>query len=84
MMTLTLFLILCLCFRHVLFAPSLHNSYAGASFPGLEDLLYSLPANEPVPGDHAKEIEEHLAMLTYYIKRAGDLLLGDIDFMDDI
>lgn len=32
----------CLYFRHVIFAPSSHNKYAGDSFPGIYDALFDI------------------------------------------
>lgn len=39
---------ICLCYSHVIYAPSLHNSYGGSSFPGLVDSMFGIgDASDP-------------------------------------
>ena len=61
--------------RNVIFAPSAHNSYAGASFPGVVDTLFEI--HKLTGEDFAKRLEEvkqQLSIVTFHIQSAAALL----------
>ena len=61
-------------FSHVLFAPSAHNAYAGSSFPGLVDALYSVQyLNEK----DWELVKKELSVATFYIQSATNVMLSD-------
>lgn len=58
-------------FRHVLFAPSIHNAYAGAVFPGVVDTLYET--------DHSdikdwEAVKKQLSVVVYHVGVAIDIV----------
>jgi len=61
--------------KHVLFAPSQFNSYAGTTFPGLVDLMWEI--EERVDEDKTKQwerVKQHLATVTYAIDSASNVI----------
>ena len=61
--------------RHVLFASSTHNSYAGATFPGLVDLMYGIEKLEgAAKTEQWTKVEKHLAAVTFLIDSAAATL----------
>ena len=74
-------LLLCLCSRNVLFAPSKYNNYAGSSFPGVVDTLFEA---EQVAGDmdalteKLEPVKKQISIVTFCIEAAA-ALLNDYD-----
>lgn len=67
-------------FRHLLFAESIVNSYAGSGFPGLADALEEIKQGQDV--DHNWEIlKQHYAVLLFTIQSAASTLKDVTDFM---
>ena len=67
-------------FRHVVFAPSAHDSYAGSSFPGLIDALFDI---EKATTDRAERwdlVHQQLAINTYFIEAATNVLKQPTQF----
>jgi N-acetylated-alpha-linked acidic dipeptidase len=68
-------------FRHVLFAPSVFNTYAGTSFPGLVDLMWHI---ERLTGDEMEQrwdqVRRHLATIIYTIESATSTLKPTTQF----
>ena len=60
-------------FRHVVFAPSSKDSYAGAAFPGLVDLLFEINMAKD-PRNRWEQVREHLAEVIYMIKAATAIM----------
>lgn len=58
--------------RHVLFAPSAHNAYAGSSFPGLVDALYSV---QYLDDKDWELVKKELSVATFYIQSATNVML---------
>jgi len=58
--------VLAVCYRHVLFAPSVFDTYSSASFPGLVDLMWRI---EDAHGDDKikrwEQVKRHLATVIY-------------------
>lgn len=66
--------------RHLLFAESIVNSYAGSGFPGLADALEEIKQGHDV--DHNWEIlKQHYAVLLFTIQSAASTLKDVTDFM---
>ncbi|XP_063061075.1 N-acetylated-alpha-linked acidic dipeptidase 2-like [Engraulis encrasicolus] len=57
-------------YRHVIFAPSSHNKYAGESFPGVYDALYSLK-REVHPAEAWREVKRQLSIATFTVQAAA-------------
>lgn len=60
-------------YRHVIFAPSSHNKYAGESFPGIYDALFDIENN----ADQQKaweEVKRQIAIATFTVQAAGETL----------
>lgn len=64
----------CVC-RHIVFAPSAFDMYAGALFPGLVDLLWRI---EDTTGDEQarrwQQVKRHLATVIYTVHSASSVL----------
>jgi hypothetical protein len=62
--------------KHVLYAPSLFNSYAGTTFPGLVDLMWGIEGiADPVEkAQRWEEVKRHLATIIYTIESATSVL----------
>ncbi|KAL9953007.1 hypothetical protein ACROYT_G040354 [Oculina patagonica] len=58
--------------RHVVFAPSAHNAYAGSSFPGLVDALYSVQLLNVKDWELVKK---ELSVAAFYIQSATNVML---------
>ncbi|PIO29813.1 hypothetical protein AB205_0189630 [Aquarana catesbeiana] len=59
--------------KHVIFAPSSHNKYAGESFPGIYDALFDIENN----ADQQKaweEVKRQIAIATFTVQAAGETL----------
>ncbi|XP_077966144.1 putative N-acetylated-alpha-linked acidic dipeptidase [Styela clava] len=60
-------------FSHVIYAPSLHNTYGGAAFPGLVDSMFEINA-DPDPEARWKKVRRQYAILLYHIGSASSTL----------
>lgn len=60
-------------FRHVIYAPSSTDGYAGSTFPGLVDILYNID-QVPDPSDRWQQFQQHLATVVYLIDSAANSL----------
>lgn len=60
-------------YRHVLFAPSQHDAYAGATFPGLVDLMFDIEG-APDAMERWEGVKRHLAALIFCVKSAATVL----------
>ena len=62
-------------YRHAIFSPSKFNSYGGAAFPGIDDLLYGI---DRLQGDdltaREKELKKHISDLMIVIQNAASFL----------
>ena len=56
-----------------MFAPSQHDSYSGATFPGLTDSLYELgrAKTEQEVAEKSEGVKQQLAVITYFIDAAA-------------
>ncbi|KAI8490332.1 hypothetical protein Bbelb_320700 [Branchiostoma belcheri] len=66
-------------FRHVVFAPSSVNTYAGQSFPGLADAL--LDIDNVNPADQATRwelVRRQLAVTTFTVESAANTLVNNL------
>lgn len=64
----------CLCFRHIIFAPSSHNKYAGESFPGIYDALLNTE-NSPDPESAWNEVKRQISIAAFTVDAAAETLL---------
>lgn len=58
-------------FSHVVFAPCAHNAYAGSSFPGLVDALYSV---QQLNSKDWELVEKELSVAVFYIQSATNVM----------
>ena len=61
--------------RNAIFAPSKFNTYGGAAFPGISDLLHEI--DDLPPQDHVKrwkEVKKHVSDLMIMINEAARFL----------
>jgi len=58
--------------RHVVFAPSAHNAYAGSSFPGLVDALYAV---QHLNNNDWEQVKMELSIAVFYIQSATNVML---------
>ncbi len=64
-----------------MFAPSAHNSYSGATFPGVVDSLFELErASDSEQPEKALVVKEQVAALTFFIETAAASLKGHTNF----
>ena len=70
-------------FRHVVFAPSAHNAYAGASFPGIVDAMFDIEkATAEESGPRWRLVHKQLAVVTFFIETAAASLLPSTRYME--
>lgn len=67
-------------FRHVLFAESSVNTYAGSSFPGLADSLFEIE-KDPDQAGRWKVVEKHFSVILFTIGSAASTLRDVTKFM---
>ncbi|XP_046552048.1 N-acetylated-alpha-linked acidic dipeptidase 2-like [Haliotis rubra] len=67
-------------FRHILFAPSSVNSYAGSSFPGLTDLLFEIDKSED-PAKQWERVKQHFSVILFTIQSAAATLRDPAHFL---
>ncbi|CAL9683855.1 unnamed protein product [Knipowitschia caucasica] len=57
-------------YRHVIFAPSRHNKYAGESFPGIYDALFDIE-NAADPEKSWDEVKRQISIATFTVHAAA-------------
>ncbi|MCI4385582.1 hypothetical protein PGIGA_G00052080, partial [Pangasianodon gigas] len=60
-------------YRHVVFAPSSHNKYAGESFPGIYDALFDIE-NAAEPERAWSEVKRQISIAAFTVNAAADTL----------
>lgn len=60
-------------YRHVVFAPSSHNKYAGESFPGIYDALFDIK-NAAEPERAWSEVKRQISIAAFTVNAAADTL----------
>ena len=55
--------------RHLIFAPSVHNQYAGSVFPGVEDAMFEVSSFADW-----QEVDRQLSLLAVHIRYAANIL----------
>ncbi|XP_054433408.1 N-acetylated-alpha-linked acidic dipeptidase 2 isoform X2 [Pteronotus mesoamericanus] len=60
-------------YRHIIFAPSRHNKYAGESFPGIYDAMFDIE-NKPDPRSAWREVKKHISIAAFTIQAAAGTL----------
>lgn len=57
-------------YRHVIFAPSSHNKYAGESFPGIYDALFDIE-NSAAPAKAWEEVRRQISIAAFTVHAAA-------------
>uniref|UniRef100_UPI00398F850C N-acetylated-alpha-linked acidic dipeptidase 2 n=1 Tax=Pristiophorus japonicus TaxID=55135 RepID=UPI00398F850C len=60
-------------YRHIIYAPSTHNKYAGESFPGIYDALFDI-ANAPDQRKAWQEVKEQIAVASFTVHASAGTL----------
>ncbi|KAM4701184.1 N-acetylated-alpha-linked acidic dipeptidase 2-like isoform 2-T2 [Discoglossus pictus] len=60
-------------YRHIIFAPSSHNKYAGESFPGIYDALFDIE-NKPDQFKAWNEVAKQISVATFTVQAAAETL----------
>ncbi|PNJ86320.1 NAALAD2 isoform 6 [Pongo abelii] len=60
-------------YRHIIFAPSSHNKYAGESFPGIYDAIFDIE-NKADSRLAWKEVKKHISIAAFTIQAAAGTL----------
>uniref|UniRef100_A0A8D1ESU1 Aminopeptidase NAALADL1 n=1 Tax=Sus scrofa TaxID=9823 RepID=A0A8D1ESU1_PIG len=60
-------------YRHIIFAPSSHNKYAGESFPGIYDAMFDID-NKADAHSAWKEVKKHISVAAFTIQAAAGTL----------
>uniref|UniRef100_A0A9L0RS05 Aminopeptidase NAALADL1 n=1 Tax=Equus caballus TaxID=9796 RepID=A0A9L0RS05_HORSE len=60
-------------YRHIIFAPSSHNKYAGESFPGIYDAMFDIE-NKADPRSAWTEVKKHISVAAFTIQAAAGTL----------
>ncbi|XP_063807477.1 N-acetylated-alpha-linked acidic dipeptidase 2-like isoform X2 [Pseudophryne corroboree] len=60
-------------YRHIIFAPSSHNKYAGESFPGIYDALFDIE-NKADQRKAWDEVKRQIAIATFTVQAAAETL----------
>ncbi|XP_038674799.1 N-acetylated-alpha-linked acidic dipeptidase 2 [Scyliorhinus canicula] len=61
-------------YRHIIYAPSAHNKYAGESFPGIYDALFDI-ANAADERKAWQEVKEQIAVASFTVQASAGTLL---------
>ncbi|GAA6233047.1 putative N-acetylated-alpha-linked acidic dipeptidase isoform X1 [Lates japonicus] len=61
-------------YRHVIFAPSSHNKYAGESFPGIYDALFDIE-NSADPEKAWEEVKRQISIAAFTVHAAAMTLI---------
>ncbi|XP_073518155.1 N-acetylated-alpha-linked acidic dipeptidase 2-like isoform X1 [Phyllobates terribilis] len=60
-------------YRHIIFAPSSHNKYAGESFPGIYDALFDIE-NKEDQRTAWEEVKRQIGIATFTVQAAAETL----------
>ncbi|XP_006903288.1 PREDICTED: N-acetylated-alpha-linked acidic dipeptidase 2 [Elephantulus edwardii] len=60
-------------YRHVIFAPSSHNKYAGESFPGIYDAMFDIE-NKADSNSAWTEVKKHISIAAFTVQAAARTL----------
>ncbi|KAM4701185.1 putative N-acetylated-alpha-linked acidic dipeptidase [Discoglossus pictus] len=60
-------------YRHIIFAPSSHNKYAGESFPGIYDALFDIE-NKQDERTAWEEVKKQISIAAFTVNAAGETL----------
>ncbi|XP_066846007.1 glutamate carboxypeptidase 2-like isoform X2 [Anser cygnoides] len=60
-------------YRHVIFAPSSHNKYAGESFPGIYDAMFDIK-NKPNQREAWEEVKRQISIAAFTVQAAAGTL----------
>ncbi|XP_067890082.1 N-acetylated-alpha-linked acidic dipeptidase 2 isoform X2 [Heterodontus francisci] len=60
-------------YRHIIYAPSAHNKYAGESFPGIYDALFDI-ANAADQRKAWQEVKEQIAVASFTVQASAGTL----------
>ncbi|XP_032878338.1 putative N-acetylated-alpha-linked acidic dipeptidase isoform X1 [Amblyraja radiata] len=60
-------------YRHIIYAPSTHNKYAGISFPGIYDALFDI-ANAPDQRKAWQEVKKQIAIASFTVQASAEIL----------
>ncbi|XP_053564604.1 putative N-acetylated-alpha-linked acidic dipeptidase [Bombina bombina] len=60
-------------YRHIIFAPSSHNKYAGESFPGIYDALFDIE-NKLDERAAWEEVKKQISIAAFTVQAAGETL----------
>ncbi|XP_053912906.1 glutamate carboxypeptidase 2 isoform X3 [Cuculus canorus] len=60
-------------YRHVIFAPSSHNKYAGESFPGIYDALFDIK-NKADKHEAWEEVKRQISIAAFTVQAAAETL----------
>ncbi|XP_040400212.1 glutamate carboxypeptidase 2-like isoform X2 [Cygnus olor] len=60
-------------YRHVIFAPSSHNKYAGESFPGIYDAMFDIK-NKPYQREAWEEVKRQISIAAFTVQAAAGTL----------
>ncbi|XP_055471663.1 N-acetylated-alpha-linked acidic dipeptidase 2 isoform X2 [Psammomys obesus] len=64
-------------YRHIIFAPSSHNKYAGESFPGIYDAMFDIE-NRADPHLAWAEVKKHISIAAFTIQAAAGTLTDEL------
>ncbi|XP_007538607.2 N-acetylated-alpha-linked acidic dipeptidase 2 [Erinaceus europaeus] len=60
-------------YRHIVFAPSSHNKYAGESFPGIYDAMFDIE-NKADPHSAWREVKKQISVAAFILQAAAETL----------
>ncbi|NXK85626.1 NALD2 dipeptidase, partial [Formicarius rufipectus] len=62
-------------YRHIIFAPSSHNKYAGEPFPGIHDALCAIP-RQADPHEAWAQVKRQISVAAFTVQAAAETLWG--------
>ena len=65
--------------RHLVYAPSALDTYAGTAFPGIVDLLFQIEGAADA-ADRWEQLRQHLAVLEFTVGSAASTLKPVVQF----
>ncbi|XP_010176945.1 PREDICTED: putative N-acetylated-alpha-linked acidic dipeptidase, partial [Mesitornis unicolor] len=60
-------------YRHIIFAPSSHNKYAGESFPGIYDAIFDI-GSQADPHEAWDEVKRQISIAAFTVQAAAGTL----------
>lgn len=60
-------------YRHVIFAPSSHNKYAGESLPGIYDAMFDIK-NKADQHEAWEEVKRQISIAAFIVQAAAETL----------